>query len=108
VTFRVRLTEAAEADFEQRLTTLAERSPDVALRLNDLFKDALSRLRDFPLSCGLAYEDPAFPEELRNLLFGLHPRRRYRALFVIREKEVVILAIRAAGEKPVRPEDLMG
>ncbi len=108
MSFRVRLTKDAEADFEQRLTILAERSPEAALRLNDLFEVALLRLRDFPLSCGLAYENPAFPEELRNLLFGIHPKRRYRALFVVREDEVVVLAIRAPGEKPILPDDLTG
>lgn len=106
MSYRVRLTRDAETDFEQRLTTLAERSPDAARRLNDRFEEALFRLRDFPLACGVAYENPAFPEEIRHLLFGIHPKRRYRALFTVRGDEVVILAIRAPGEKPVRPEDM--
>jgi plasmid stabilization system protein ParE len=104
MTFRVRLTRNAEADLEQRLTTVAERSPEAARRLNDRFEKALLRLRDFPLSCGLAYENPSFSEELRHLLFGIHPKRKYRALFVVRGDEVVILAIRAPGEKPISPE----
>lgn len=108
MTFRVRLTKDAAADFERRLTILAERSPEAALRLNVRFEKALFRLRDFPFTCGLAYENPAFPEELRNLLFGVHSKRRYRALFVIREDEVVVLAIRAPGEKPIHPDDLSG
>ena len=97
---RVRLTTSAAADFEKRLTTVAERSPALAERLNDRFEKALHRLRDFPLSCGLAYENPSFSEELRHLLFGIHPKRKYRALFVVRAEEVVILAIRAPGKKP--------
>ncbi len=104
MSFRVRLTRNAEADFEQRLTTVAERSPEAAQRLNNRFEKALLRLRDFPLSCGLAYENPSFSEELRHLLFGIHPKREYRALFVVRGDEVVILAIRAPGEKPISPE----
>ena len=105
--FRVRLTRDAEADFERRLTTLAERSPEAARRLNVRFEKALLRLREFPLSCGLAYESPAFPVEIRHLLFGSPPKRRYRALFMIRGDEVVILAIRAPGEAPVQPRDVM-
>jgi plasmid stabilization system protein ParE len=66
MSFRVRLTRNAAADFEQRLTTVAERSPETARRLNDRFEKALLRLRDFPLACGLAYENPSFSEELRN------------------------------------------
>ncbi len=106
MSFRVRLTANAAADLEQRLSTIAERSPAFARRLNDRFEKALFRLRDFPLSCGLAYENPSFSEEIRHLLFGIRPKRKYRALFVVREEEVVILAIRAPGEKPVRPEEL--
>jgi hypothetical protein len=52
----------------------------------------------------LAYENPSFSEELRHLLFGIHPKRKYRAIFIIRGDEVVILAIRAPGEKPISPE----
>ena len=70
MSFRVRLTKDAEADFERRLTILAERSPEAACRLNDRFREALLRLRDFPL-LRLRYENSTFPEELRNLLFGI-------------------------------------
>lgn len=104
---RVRLTEDARADLEQRILSLAERSPEAALRLNDRFEEALFRLRDYPLSCGLSHEHTRFVEEIRHLLFGIHPKRRYRALFTVRGDEVVILAIRAPGEKPVGPDDLM-
>jgi plasmid stabilization system protein ParE len=106
MSFRVRLTRDAEADFERRLTALAERSPEAARRLNARFEQALLRLREAPLSCGLAYENSAFPDEIRHLLFGSPPKRRYRALFTTRGDEVVILAIRAPGEAPVRPRDI--
>ncbi len=59
-----------------------------------------------PLSCALAFENHLFDEELRNLLFWINPQRKYKALFVIRDDEVVILAIRAPGEKPVLPEEI--
>jgi plasmid stabilization system protein ParE len=108
MSYRVRLTNGAVADFEQRLATLAERSPDAALRLNDRFEDALVRLRDFPLSCGLAFENGMFAEEIRHLLFGPGRKRRYRALFTVRGDEVVILAIRAPGERPVGTDEVSG
>jgi plasmid stabilization system protein ParE len=106
MSFRVKLSANAAADFEQRLIAIAERSPASAQRLNERFEKALLRLRDFPLSCGLAYENPSFSEELRHLLFGIRPKRKFRALFVVREEEVVILAIRAPGEKPVKPDEV--
>ena len=39
-------------------------------------------------------------------LFGIHPKRRYRALFAVRGDQVVVLAIRAPGEQPVGPGDI--
>lgn len=102
--YLVRLSEDAEADYEERLTSLAERSPAAARRLHASYLDALARLRDFPLSCGFAYENTKSPEELRHLLFGDNPKRRYRALFTVRGDEVVILAIRAPGERPINPQ----
>lgn len=105
--FRVRLTKDAEADFERRLTTIAEISPEAAQKLASRFEKALFRLRDFPLSCGLAYENPRFSEEIRHLLFGIYRKRHYRALFTIRGEEVVILAIRAPGERSIRPADIL-
>lgn len=107
MSFRVRMTEDARADLEQRLMSLAEYSPEAADRLNDRFIKALVRLRDFPFSCGLAYESASFPEELRHLLFGIRRQRPYRALFTIRGDEVVILAIRAPGERPIESGDLL-
>jgi plasmid stabilization system protein ParE len=107
MSFRVRLTANAAADFERRLTDIGERSAAFADRLNDEFEKGLLRVRDFPYSCGLAYENSSFSEELRHLLFGIRPKRKYRALFVVRGDEVVIVAIRAPGEKPVNPEDLI-
>jgi plasmid stabilization system protein ParE len=103
---QVRLTRSAEADLEKRLSSLAERWPRAAARLNDRFEQALFRLRDFPFSRGLAHENRLFPEEIRHLLFGLNRKRRYRALFTIRGQDVIILAIRAPGEKPIDPEEM--
>jgi hypothetical protein len=59
-----------------------------------------------PFSCGLAYENPRFAVEVRHLLFGIHRKRRYRALFTIQGDEVVILAVRAPGEKPINPDEI--
>ncbi len=70
-----------------------------------LFNEALPRLESFPYSCGLAYENAVFPEELRHLLFGFKKGRLYRALFIIRGDLVKILCIRAPGERPIKPED---
>jgi plasmid stabilization system protein ParE len=106
MSFRVRLAKAAEADLERRLNALAERSPGAARRLNDRFESALIRLRDFPFPCGRAYENASFAEELRHPLFRIHPQRKYRALFVVQDDEIIVLAVRAPGERPVESDDI--
>jgi plasmid stabilization system protein ParE len=106
MSYRVRLTESAEADFEKRLAALAERSPEAARKLHAKYLTALGRLRDFPLSCGLAHEHAAFPIPLRRLLFWVSPKRKFRALFTVQGDDVVVLAIRAPGEKDVGPGDI--
>jgi hypothetical protein len=103
---RVRLSLNAAADFESRVMALAIRSPRVGRKVVESYARALERLRERPLSCGLAYESSRFDGQVRHLLFGPDPKRRFRALFTVSGDEVVILAIRAAGERPVDPGDL--
>jgi hypothetical protein len=55
MSFRVRLTRDAQLDFEQRLAMLAARSPGAAQQFNNRFEEALFRLRDRLLSCGLGF-----------------------------------------------------
>jgi len=43
---------------------------------------------------------------VRHLLFEIRKGRPYRALFTIQGDRVRVLAIRAPGEKPVKPEDI--
>ncbi len=71
MSFRVEITETAYRDLDQILSWLSERSPDAAARLSTQFDKALSRLESFPLSSGLAHENPLVGEELRHLLFGI-------------------------------------
>jgi hypothetical protein len=91
MTCRVAISAQAEADLERLLAKLSESSPKAAGRTR-------------PLSSGLAYESPVFPEDLHHLLFWANSRRKYRALFVVREDTAHVLCIRAPGEKPIRPE----
>jgi hypothetical protein len=102
-----RIRPTAEADVARLYASLVERGgEDVARRWYETYAAAVRRLFTMPFSCGLAHENPLFAEELRHLLFGIYPKRKYRALFTVRGDEMVNLAVRAPGEKSVRPEDL--
>jgi hypothetical protein len=105
MTYRVELTAEAYADLDRLMAAQEARSPGASGRLSAGFREALPRLEARPLSCGLAFENGAFPEELRHLLFRVGKGRPYRALFVVRGDVVKVLCIRAPGERPVRPEE---
>ena len=66
----------------------------------------LSRLEFNPFSCGLAYENRHFADEVRHLLFEVSKGQIYRALFTVKGDVVKIPYVRAPGEKPVRPKDI--
>ncbi len=104
--YRVVFTERAEKDFDEILRRLRDNSPGAVRKFSDRFEQVLKRLESNPDSFGLAFENPHFPENLRHALFGLKPKRKYRARFVVRGELVVLLSIRAPGEKPVRPEEI--
>jgi hypothetical protein len=86
---------------------LSERSSlDAADRLSARFFESLFHLEANPFSCGLAYENRHFVDEVRHLLFDASKGQTYRALFTVQGDVVRILCIRAPGEKPVRPRDI--
>ena len=63
-------------------------------------------LNSLPDSNPLAYENPDFPYELREAHFGLGSRPGYRILFTIVEDVVNVLAVKAAEEDWISPEEL--
>ena len=80
MSYRVELTEGAYADLDRLMDWLAQRSsPEAADRLSARFYEALPRLESNPFSCGLAYENRFFPEEIRHLLFKVWKGKSYRA-----------------------------
>ncbi len=105
MSFRVEMTAGAYADLRRLMAWLEERS-SAADRLSARFYEALDRLESRPLSCGLAYENRYFSQEVRHLLFEVWKGKPYRALFIVQDDVVKILCIRAPGEKPVKPKDV--
>ncbi len=95
MSFRVELTAGAHADLARLMAWLEERSSIAAAdRFSARFYEALDRLESRPLSCGLAYENRYFPEEVRHLLFRVGKSKPYRALFIAQD---------GRGENPLHP-----
>lgn len=55
---------------------------------------AISTLVDMPLRCPLAPETDLLPQSIRQLLFGIGPRRTHRIIFTVHNKDVVVLRVR--------------
>lgn len=101
------LTQPAFDDLRRNARWWAEhRSLEQAERWYDGFLAKLDFLETDAERCSLARENPEFPFELRELLFGLGSRPTHRALFTIRPSTVVVLAIRHAAQDAVTPGDL--
>ena len=55
----------------------------------------------------LAFENPDFLYELREAHFGLGSRPGYRILFTVIDDTVNVLAVKAAEEDWITPDDLI-
>jgi plasmid stabilization system protein ParE len=82
MTYHVLVTTRAERELNQATDWIAKNAPDTAERWFRGFVKAILTLEENPERCALARENPEFPFELRQLLYGR--RRSYRALFTIR------------------------
>jgi len=106
MTYDVAITNRAERHLKSAAAWIAVRAPTAAQRWFDKFIERLLTLRHNPQRCGVARENDLFPYELRELLYGR--RRSYRALFTIRDRTVVVLAIWHSARRDFTPDDLLG
>jgi len=83
-------------------------SPEQAARWEEAIFKKIYSLDRFPESNSLAHENPDFPCELREALFGLGSRPGYRILFTIVGDCVNVLTVKAAEEDWLSPDELKG
>ena len=106
--YRVVLQPGAEADIGEAFAYLRARAPEAAERwLRGLYA-SVETLETIPTRCGLARENDAFRDQIRQLLYGKR-QHKYRILFTVRGGEVHVLHVRhgarAALEPRRRPSD---
>ena len=106
MTYNIILQPVAEADVEQIVGYLAERSPQGAATWRKAWNNLLVELRNRPESFGLAPESSHYKEEIRHALFKTRRGRTYRALFVIVDHTVHIIHVRGPGQDLVPPGEL--
>lgn len=101
MTYRVEVTDEADADADSIYEWIARDAPLAAGRwYNGLF-DAIASLSAFPQRCPLAPEHVYFDAALRHLLYA----QNYRIMVDIRGDVVYVLHIRHAARRYLHEED---
>jgi plasmid stabilization system protein ParE len=104
--YRPRITSEAQRDFYRIYDNIVERSESGAASWANAFYEALKTLERDPHR-GFAPESQQYDEEIRQLLFKTRAGRTYRALFVMRGEEVLILHIRGPGQDLMTTDELV-
>lgn len=105
MSYRVDISEAAEAEIDAAYLWISRRSPEWAGRWHAGLLQAIESLAEMPGRCPLARERDRFEQEVRQLLYG-RGRNTYRILFTVNEGEgadeeptVRILHVRHAAQR---------
>jgi plasmid stabilization system protein ParE len=101
--YHVEITPNAESDLDEAYRYIAAGSPRNALRWWRRFYEVAERLSISPEAYTFAPESEAVPFELRQKLYG-----KYRILFTIQAKRVIVLRVRHAARLPLPPDELHG
>ncbi len=105
--YAVKILPRAEADIERNAQWWADHhSVDQAVKWFFAVRSQILSLDEFPESHPLSYENDEFPYEIREKLVGLGTRPSYRAVFTIRDGTVYVVALLAAEQDRLRPDDV--
>jgi plasmid stabilization system protein ParE len=96
--YKVEITDTAWCEIEEAYNWLAERAGGAADRWKQGLLESVSQLEKSPAACGLAPEGEYFGREIRQLLYGRR-QHKYRVLFEIRDKTVIILRVRHGARR---------
>jgi plasmid stabilization system protein ParE len=91
---------------DQALWWARNRSVDQALRWVDGFEVELESLAASPDRCAIARENDAVPVEIRELHYGVKGKATHRAIFEIRDDEIIVFAVRHLAQSDIGPEDI--
>lgn len=103
--YRLLLVPSAHNDLEEAYLFAARRAPEAAARWYNRFLAALRSLESRPERGALSRENSRSPVEIRDFLFGRRPYV-YRAVYTIRDDQVVILRIRRGQRRQLNPNDV--
>ena len=98
-TFKVVTTRRAFEDIYRNMEWWADHhSVSQAIEFEETVVRQIATLAEMPERFGFAYENGNFEFELRQMPVGLGNRPSYRAIYTVRNGEVVVFAVRRATE----------
>jgi plasmid stabilization system protein ParE len=100
------LPRAKRQMLDQALWWSENRSAEQAFQWLEGFEQALASLAENPERCSVARESDAFDFVLRQLHYGLRNTPTHRAVFEIRENEVIVHVIRHLAQRDLASGDL--
>jgi plasmid stabilization system protein ParE len=100
----VYITARAETQLKAAANNISVHAPLAAERWYSGFVRAIVQIGSNPQRYAIIPESADFPLELRQLTYGR--RRNYRAIFSVRDDQVLVLAIRHAAQQDLSLEDL--
>jgi plasmid stabilization system protein ParE len=107
VKYRVTILPRAKRQLlDQALWWSENRSAEQAFYWLEGFEQALASLSNNPERCGAARESKSFDNDIRELHYGLGNKPTHRAIFEIRNDEVIVYAIRHLAQRDLTPGDI--
>ena len=100
MTYGIQVAHLAISDTAEAFFWLNERAPSAAFEWFEGLIEAIRSLEISPLRCVIARESVFFDEEIRHLNYG-----KYRILFTVKDKMVIVLRIRHGSRDYLRSED---
>lgn len=94
--YTVELTRRADADIEEIYLYIRDDSPRNAIRWRIGLIRVCETLAKFPKRCPIAPESAYFGREVRHTVYG-----RYRIIYAIDSRRVIILHVRHASRLPL-------
>ncbi len=107
MTYRVIIVPRAKQQLAQiALWWSGNRSAEQALKWLEHSETSLQSLSSNPERCRLARENEDFDQELRELYFGSGKKFTHRAIFEIRDSDVIVYTIRHLAQADLTSDDL--
>ena len=98
--FKVKLTHNAKHEIDLAYLWLKQHNASYADKWFRDLMNTIATLQDKPKRCTLARENDAFPQEIRQLIFG-KSKNKYRIVFTILEDTVYILYLRHSAQSAI-------